>query len=500
MATPSKKKISVEQLNYMVDFITKNKILLHRKTKPSEANNKLVEKLWNELTLALNAIGCGPSKLKLQWKKTFIDWKSYTKKKTRDVIRAKNKTGGGGEADSKILTPVEEKLMTALSYITVTGADTLTDWKCKTKAKAVSLRKAQQKTGAGSPQQPLLSTLENRLLSIMGVTAVIGNESVFELGFGENQVDETPTNQPSTSRANSERDGGSNKSVKRKLDHQNNTGTSNKKPFRRRPMAVPLSNELLDLNRQSVELLQNVSNNTDNMAISLESIATSLKIMAEILKNSGSSHVNPSSINTLDNNTNDDRSGSDFSSTTSEDVTTGESNYSPSVSDAKSTSSESQVSLSSRISNILNEDKENAKEVNKDKKPRKRKCDKSTWKKNLAKKLKDQGKAYVSSTTNKSMKERTMGPPCKNTCRLKCHLSIPNETRERIFQEHWGLGDNNKQRDFISSCIVAIKPKYQYHVHENKRRDNNAFYFTFNETRIKACKTFFKSTLNITEY
>ncbi|XP_072389572.1 uncharacterized protein [Diabrotica undecimpunctata] len=190
---------------------------------------------------------------------------------------------------------------------------TLTDWKCKTKAKAASLRRAQQKTGGGSPQQPLLSTLENRLLGIMGVTAVIGNESVSELGFGEvevqhvdvemtnnsimvehdyhieNQIDETPTNQPSTSRANSERDGGGNKS-KRKLDYQNNTGTSNKKTFRRRPMTVPLSNELLDLNRQSVELLQNVSNNTDNMARSLESIATSLKIMAEILKNSGSSN------------------------------------------------------------------------------------------------------------------------------------------------------------------------------------------------------------------
>ncbi|CAG9840701.1 unnamed protein product [Diabrotica balteata] len=126
--------------------------------------------------------------------------------------------------------------------------NTLTDWKSKRKAKAASLRKAQQKTGAGSPQQPLLSTLENRLLSIMGVTAVIGNESVFELGFGENQVDETPTNQPSTSRTNSEKDGGGNKSVKRKLDYQNNTGT-NKKTFRRRPMTVPLSNELLDLNR-----------------------------------------------------------------------------------------------------------------------------------------------------------------------------------------------------------------------------------------------------------
>lgn len=221
-----------------------------------------------------------------------------------------------------------------------------------------------------------------------------------------------------------------------------------------------------------------------------------------ILLNYFLGHVNPSPFSTLDNNTNDVSSSSDSSSTTSEDniITTGESNYSPSESDAESsTSCELQVPLTSLVSSGLDPDEEDATAINNDKKSRKRKADKSTWKKNMAKKLKDQGKAYVSSTTNKTMKERTMGPPCRSTCRLKCYSNIPNQTREQIFQEYWGLGDANKQRDFISYCIVAIKPKYQYHVHENKRRDNNGFYFTLNEARIRVCKTFFKSTLSITD-
>lgn len=158
-----------------------------------------------------------------------------------------------------------------------------------------------------------------------------------------------------------------------------------------------------------------------------------------------------------------------------------------------------QVPLSSLVNSGLDQDKEDATAINKDKKSRKRKADKSTWKKNLAKNLKDQGKAYVSSTTNKPMKERTMEPPCRSTCRLNCYSNIPNETSQRLFQEYWGLGDANKQRDFISSCIVAIKPKYQYHVHENKRRHIKGFYCTLNETGIWVCKIFFKSTLNITD-
>ncbi|KAJ8913148.1 hypothetical protein NQ315_006066 [Exocentrus adspersus] len=82
-STQSKKKTSTEQMKYMVDFMSENKILIQGKTKPSEAS--LIKKLWDQLTAALNAMGCGPFKSKVQWKKTFIDWKSNTKKKQENV-------------------------------------------------------------------------------------------------------------------------------------------------------------------------------------------------------------------------------------------------------------------------------------------------------------------------------------------------------------------------------------------------------------------------------
>uniref|UniRef100_A0A6P7H8F7 Regulatory protein zeste n=1 Tax=Diabrotica virgifera virgifera TaxID=50390 RepID=A0A6P7H8F7_DIAVI len=117
-----KKKASSDQLNFLVDFIAGNKILLHGKTKSSEADNNTVDKLWDELTLSLNATGSGPQKFKAQWKKTFIDWKSHTKKKARECVRSEQRTGGG-KGDGKALTPIEEKLMGLLSWTAVKGAD-----------------------------------------------------------------------------------------------------------------------------------------------------------------------------------------------------------------------------------------------------------------------------------------------------------------------------------------------------------------------------------------
>uniref|UniRef100_A0A6P7GTN1 Regulatory protein zeste n=1 Tax=Diabrotica virgifera virgifera TaxID=50390 RepID=A0A6P7GTN1_DIAVI len=117
-----KNKASADQLNFLVNFIAGNRILLQGKTKPSEANNNIIDKLWDELTLSLNAICSGPQKSKAQWKKTFIDWKSHTNKKARECVRSEQRTGGG-EGDGKALTPIEEKLMGLLSWTAVKGAD-----------------------------------------------------------------------------------------------------------------------------------------------------------------------------------------------------------------------------------------------------------------------------------------------------------------------------------------------------------------------------------------
>nr|CAI5855556.1 unnamed protein product [Callosobruchus analis] len=66
----------------------------------------------------------------------------------------------------------------------------LTDWKSKTKTKAVTLKRENEKTGGGPKMLPPLIDLENHLLALMGKTAISGDEEIPELGFGEKTRDE----------------------------------------------------------------------------------------------------------------------------------------------------------------------------------------------------------------------------------------------------------------------------------------------------------------------
>ncbi|XP_045466389.1 myb/SANT-like DNA-binding domain-containing protein 4 [Harmonia axyridis] len=122
MKRHGKKKTSPEQLTILVNFISKNKVLVPGKTKPLEDEKKIFDNLWEDLTKQLNSIGQGPSKTSSQWRKTFIDWKCHTKKKARDLQKDKQKTEGGSFI-TKGLTPTEEKLISFLTCISEEGAD-----------------------------------------------------------------------------------------------------------------------------------------------------------------------------------------------------------------------------------------------------------------------------------------------------------------------------------------------------------------------------------------
>ncbi|CAG9763550.1 unnamed protein product [Ceutorhynchus assimilis] len=202
---------------------------------------------------------------------------------------------------------------------------TLTDWKSKTKNKATALKKEQQQTGGGPPQLPPLTPFEERLLLLMGTKALEGDEAVPELGFGKVQIPGKPMLKnnmpkpimevseieiaasyaydhdyvenaevavPSTSQnttcAEDVQD--ISRGIKRKMEPQ---GSKRSRPFRRRTnTTVGVSNDLLNINQQSVEVLQNIKKNTESLASSVEkisnnteSIANSLKDIADIVRN-----------------------------------------------------------------------------------------------------------------------------------------------------------------------------------------------------------------------
>lgn len=108
--------------------------------------------------------------------------------------------------------------------------------------------------------------------------------------------------------------------------------------------------------------------------------------------------------------------------------------------------------------------------------------------------LKNLGLEYTS-TRCKVVNARSMGRPCGIICRLKCKERICENDRRNIFDSYWGLGSLSLQRDFIARSMTVINPEYQYK--NNERQANNSYHFLVKGERTRVCKTFFKSTLGI---
>ncbi|RZF43012.1 hypothetical protein LSTR_LSTR016942, partial [Laodelphax striatellus] len=122
------------------------------------------------------------------------------------------------------------------------------------------------------------------------------------------------------------------------------------------------------------------------------------------------------------------------------------------------------------------------------------------WKKSVAKTCRNSGKAYTSSSKSKrEIKAKSIGPTCSEKCKLKCSEKLNEDDRKAIFKSYWDLGDIQQQRLFISYNMEKIHSRYRYVREGSKRSNNNAFYFTVKDKRIRVCKTYFVNTLAITD-
>lgn len=173
-------------------------------------------------------------------------------------------------------------------------------------------------------------------------------------------------------------------------------------------------------------------------------------------------------------------------------------------SEDSSNSSEEENAIPSRID--VNRSKKIARKVknpsNIENKGKKHVAKPEQWQKNLAKRARNSGTSYTSSSSSKKVfEERKLLPPCNDKCKLKCPTKITEDQRNLIFKDYWSLGDLQRQRDFLLSSISEIRPLYRY-VRENRTRErshNNAYYFEINHQKIRVCKTFFKATLSISD-
>lgn len=137
------------------------------------------------------------------------------------------------------------------------------------------------------------------------------------------------------------------------------------------------------------------------------------------------------------------------------------------------------------------------------KKGRKRKKQPEKWKANLIKKKRNSGKEYETHTLSKKVRPaRKMKTPCVETCKFKCFQNFSEEERKQLFTLYWGLGDIEKQRQYICNCMAIVEPRYRYvRIGGTKgpRQPNNAFYFKKGDNQVRVCKRFFMNTLDIND-
>ncbi|KAJ8914399.1 hypothetical protein NQ315_017493 [Exocentrus adspersus] len=98
---------------------------------------------------------------------------------------------------------------------------------------------------------------------------------------------------------------------------------------------------------------------------------------------------------------------------------------------------------------------------------RKRLRNENEWRRNKIKRLRNSGKMYKN-WKNNLVSARKMRGPC--TCILKCSTKFTEENRKIVFDQYWGLGNIDRQRDFISKHVKFL-PKSRCRLRADKNEE-----------------------------
>ncbi|KAL0812121.1 hypothetical protein ABMA28_009499 [Loxostege sticticalis] len=151
----------------------------------------------------------------------------------------------------------------------------------------------------------------------------------------------------------------------------------------------------------------------------------------------------------------------------------------------------------------LNETKKRHISQRKDK-GRVRQVHRDQWLDVKRKKNKNFGKEYTS-RNGKVRKQKEIGLPCGEKCKLKCSQKFTDFDRNLLFAAFWSLGELVRHWDFIAKYCDKI-PKRRMTTESASRREYTLRYYlpakvgnssSGDETKIQVCKTMFLRTLGI---
>nr|CAI5867921.1 unnamed protein product [Callosobruchus analis] len=189
----------------------------------------------------------------------------------RELITGKYSTSQGKTKMNELWLKLANRL-NSMGF----GEKSIDSWrkKSKTKTKAVTLKRENEKTGGGPKMLPPLTDLENRLLALMGKTAISGDEEIPELGFGEVNISKMSVDPtiPHIDIATS------NSHDHDYVQEVQKSATATRKRIKRlRPVQRGTTNQLVELSQQTLALLGEMNENMAKISESLQMIANMLK-------------------------------------------------------------------------------------------------------------------------------------------------------------------------------------------------------------------------------
>ena len=115
------------------------------------------------------------------------------------------------------------------------------------------------------------------------------------------------------------------------------------------------------------------------------------------------------------------------------------------------------------------------------------------WKRNIKKKLKLQGKEYLTES-GKCVSEKSVEKVDCSKCRFKCSSEVNESKRQEIFRQFWNIGNYERQRAFVASYVTEQKSKgLEGCIREMAR----TYFLPYADGNVRVCKKFFLATLSI---
>jgi hypothetical protein len=134
------------------------------------------------------------------------------------------------------------------------------------------------------------------------------------------------------------------------------------------------------------------------------------------------------------------------------------------------------------------------------KKSRKRQRNKENWKCNMRKKLRQSGGAYVDSNGNSQAAHQVnKRKHCGGTCRFHCTEKITVERQSLLFEHFWKLSDAEKAHFYARTTKRSEVLRSRSGSAEARNFAIKYFLLSHDDTEVRVCKSFYLSTLDISQ-